>query len=284
MASSPPAVRLARLIQEFDELPRADRQEAHEVHSDNLGSWGRGPQRVKTQSAFEGYEMHVIEAWAVRAEAALIDIFTKSDSRVERFQKTMNEGGWNQINRRNIALRLRGVVEAASRDASDGSGPIARSLTDPAQTVPSAESRRIFLVHGQDEAAKESVARFVTQLGLEPVILHEQTNRGQTIIEKFEEHSNVAFAVILLTPDDVGYLAAKPRQTKPRARQNVVFEFGYFVAKLGRGRVCVLHKGEVEFPSDTSGVVYVRLEADWRIHLAKEMKAAGIQVDLNLVM
>jgi predicted nucleotide-binding protein len=138
-------------------------------------------------------------------------------------------------------------------------------------------------VHGHDDGSKEAVARFLGKLDLAPVILHEQPNRGRTIIEKFVDHSEVAFAVVLFTPDDVGHPAGDASQSKPRARQNVVLELGFFMAALGRARVCVLYKGGVELPSDYSGVLYLEMDAQgsWRFRLAAEIKAAGIDVDLN---
>jgi len=149
--------------------------------------------------------------------------------------------------------------------------------------APLAGTRRVFVVHGHDEAAKEAVARFLSKLDLEPVILHEQPNQGRTIIEKFEGHADVDFAVVLLTPDDIGHPAGSPGDAKPRARQNVVFELGYFVGRLGRSRVCALHKGTVEILSDYDGVIYVSMDdpQGWRLLLAREIKAAGIDVDLN---
>ena len=143
--------------------------------------------------------------------------------------------------------------------------------------------RRIFVVHGQDDGAKEAVARYLAKLELEPVVLHEQPNRGRTIIEKFETYSNVAFAVVLFTPDDIGYPAGKVEEGKPRARQNVVLELGFFMAALGRERVCVLYKSGVEVPSDYSGVLYHQMDeaGAWRFYLAREIKAAGVDVDLN---
>jgi predicted nucleotide-binding protein len=143
----------------------------------------------------------------------------------------------------------------------------------------------VFVVHGRDEAVKESVARFLEKLHLHPIILHEQPNKGRTIIEKFEGHSDVGFAVVLLTPDDVGELASSTGEHPPRARQNVILELGYFLGKLGRARVCVLHMHGLEIPSDILGVLYVPYDADngWRLKLAKELKAAGMPVDLNRV-
>ncbi len=144
---------------------------------------------------------------------------------------------------------------------------------------------RIFVIHGHDESSRETAARFLERLGLEPVILHEQPNKGRTIIEKFEEHAQVGFAVVLLTPDDVGALANDKNNQKPRARQNVIFEFGYFIGKLGRERVCALVKGNVETPSDYDGVIYIQLDGSdgWKLRLIKELKSVGFKVDANQV-
>lgn len=144
-------------------------------------------------------------------------------------------------------------------------------------------SNRVFVVHGHDEEAKQSVARCIERLGLEAVILHEQANQGRTIIEKFENYSDVGFAVVLLTPDDVGSTKANANNLVPRARQNVILELGFFIGKLGRNRVCALHKGNVEIPSDFSGVLYERMDEGgaWRFALGRELRSVGIQVDLN---
>ena len=114
----------------------------------------------------------------------------------------------------------------------------------------------------------------------------EQASQGSTIIEKFETHANVSFAIALLTPDDAGSLDSETAAPRPRARQNVIFELGYFIGRLGRKNVCALTKGEVEIPSDYSGVVYVPLDAGegWKIGLVKELKAAGLSVDANLAL
>lgn len=143
---------------------------------------------------------------------------------------------------------------------------------------------RVFLVHGHDDAALHSCARFLEKLELPITILREQPNRGRTIIEKFLEYSDVGFAVVLLTGDDRGGVAdASYEDQKPRARQNVVLELGFFLGKLGRDRVCVLYQDGVEIPSDYSGVLFVPLDVRqaWRLELAKEMKAVGLPIDLN---
>lgn len=115
------------------------------------------------------------------------------------------------------------------------------------------------------------------------MVLREQPNQGRTVIEKFEDYSDVGFAVILLTPDDLGGKSAS--ELLPRARQNVIFELGYFLAKLGRDRVCALHVPTLEIPSDYP-VLYVPFDdqGGWKIELAKEMKAAELNIDMNLAL
>lgn len=145
-------------------------------------------------------------------------------------------------------------------------------------------SKKIFIVHGHDEGARESVARFLEKIGFEPIILHEQANRGRTVIEKVEAHGDVGFAVVLLTPDDEG--CVKGGSIEPRARQNVLLELGYFIGRLGRDHVCALKRGELEIPSDFAGVVWELMDSSggWKQALARELKAAGHTLDWNLVM
>ena len=166
--------------------------------------------------------------------------------------------------------------------------PVSSSLSSPEnKTGESVElGSDVFVVHGHDHDASDTVARFIERLGLKPIILREQPNRGRTIIEKFEDYSNVGFAVVLMTPDDLGALASERERLKPRARQNVVFELGFFIGKLGRERVCVLYEQDVEIPSDYDGVVYVPKDerGAWKQDLAKELNAAGIPVDMNKMM
>lgn len=151
-------------------------------------------------------------------------------------------------------------------------------LNRNASTAASEMSSKIFIVHGR-AGLEQAVARFVTQIGLEPIILHEQANQGRTIIEKFEAHSDVGFAVVLLTPDDVG--SARGGKQQPRARQNVILELGYFIGRLGRDRVCALLQGEIELPSDILGVVWATLDEHgaWKLNLAKELEAAKYNFD-----
>jgi predicted nucleotide-binding protein len=130
-----------------------------------------------------------------------------------------------------------------------------------------------------------SLEVFLREIGIEPVVLHRQADEGLTIIEKFERHSDVGFAFILATPDDVAFLQADFKDNgvsadiEHRARQNVIFEWGYFVAKLGRGRTCCIYKEGVTLPSDLSGLIYKQVEDNVEergYEIIKELKAAGL--------
>jgi predicted nucleotide-binding protein len=149
------------------------------------------------------------------------------------------------------------------------------------------ESNQIFIVHGHDEEMKQAVARTLGKLDLEPIILHEQENIGKTIIEKFESCSeNVSFAIILLSPDDLGYKKDQLSGSAMfRARQNVILELGYFMGKLGRRNVVALHRNETnfEFPSDILGILHITFDPynGWKLALAKELVASDYDIDFK---
>lgn len=190
--------------------------------------------------------------------------------------KGFKDGIGNQITELESILERLELIPEAGISTESVATPISKT-----------NSNSVFIVHGHDEVAKTSVARFIEKLGLEAIILHEQPNKGQTIIEKFESNAaNVGFAVVLLTPDDVGVPKDTPSNVNARARQNVILELGYFCGALGRNNVCVLYKEEVEIPSDYLGVVYTPLDSTdgWHLKLAKEMKEAGLDIDLNKAM
>jgi predicted nucleotide-binding protein len=162
--------------------------------------------------------------------------------------------------------------------------------TTPSPMQSSAKrDNKIFIVHGHDDALKLTVARTIEKLGFEPIILHEKPNMGRTIIEKFTDYANVGFAIILLSPDDIAYSKDEKHENAYfRARQNVVFEMGYFIGVLGRKSVFVLYKKEPKFeiPSDYSGVLYTSFDStdNWKIDLVKELKASGYIVDANKII
>lgn len=188
--------------------------------------------------------------------------------------------------RRNIgnAIALLAQAQLAlMEDLADLEVEPAPSLPAISEPVSQELSRRVFVVHGHDEGARETVARFLMQLGFDPIILHEQANRGGTVMEKIETHGDVGFAVVLLTPDDQG--CAKGGTPEPRARQNVLLELGYFLGRLGRGKVCALKRGTVEIPSDFAGVVWESMDSNgWKQALGRELEAAGHEIDWNKVM
>ena len=147
-------------------------------------------------------------------------------------------------------------------------------------------SNKIFIVHGHDEEMKQAVARTVEKIDLKPIILHEQSNKGRTIIEKFEDYSDVNFAIVLLSPDDIAYPKDKPPEDKEfRARQNVIFELGFFVGKLGRKHVFILYREEhnFKFPSDYLGICYTPYDnsGQWRFDLIGELKSCKYNIDAN---
>jgi len=164
---------------------------------------------------------------------------------------------------------------------------IIKSLT-PSHSIHnrSGTMNEVFIVHGHHESAKQKTARFIEKLGFKPIILHEQASSGKTIIEKIEEYSNVGFGIVVYTPCDVGSKQSDSTKLKPRARQNVVFEHGYLIGKIGRSNVCALVKGDIETPNDISGVVYVNMDDDdaWHLKMAKELRNSGYEVDMNKVI
>ena len=195
-------------------------------------------------------------------------------------------------------------LEAARRSTVDGEGAIAMNIADRTRQLPKSDGSRgklstwsaahqdlssdrsIFLVHGHNNAALNEVARYLEKLRQHVIILREQPDINRTIMEKFEACADVDFAVVLLTGDDRGGEAQSEGSTKLRPRQNVVFELGYFIGRLGRNRVCALYESGVELPSDYSGVLYHELDSrgSWRLELARELKAAGLSIDMNLAL
>jgi predicted nucleotide-binding protein len=178
---------------------------------------------------------------------------------------------------------LRQAVRWLRDEISDSAEEVAPVAADE-RPIP-VLTRKVFIVHGHDDGVREAVARYVERIGFEAVILREQANQGRTIIEKIEAHSEVGFAVVLLTPDDTGCKAGEI--ARPRPRQNVLMELGYFIGRLGRANVCALAtSGDMELPTDFAGVVWEPFDAagGWKQSLARELDAAGFEIDWNKVM
>jgi len=158
----------------------------------------------------------------------------------------------------------------------------ATSRKHPTNQAVSRNKRKVFIVHGRNNEIKQEVSRFIERQGIETIVLHEQASAGMTIIEKIEHYSNDAdFALVLYTACDLGRGAHETKvPARSRARQNVVFEHGYLMAKLGRENVCALVQGDIETPNDISGVVYVALDhfGAWKSEVLKELNACGYDV------
>lgn len=176
--------------------------------------------------------------------------------------------------------KILGNLKAASKFAKD---PSMKSQKDAKKSKKTNSNKKVFIIHGHDGIAKLTVARFIEQLEFTPIILHEQPNKGRTLIEKVLDHSeDVNFAIALLTADDIGH-SKKSRKKENRARQNVIFELGLFIGTLGRQKVIALRKREVKPPSDYDGVVYIPFDDTdgWKIKLANELKEVFKFIDLN---
>jgi predicted nucleotide-binding protein len=173
------------------------------------------------------------------------------------------------------------AVDALTENASESNGVMVQQETNLSKK--SFDSKKVFVVHGHNQTVKQTVARTLENLGLTPIILAEQPDKGRTVIEKFESEGNdVGFAVVLLTADDKGR-KNKARKMQSRARQNVVFEMGYFMALLRRERVMLLLQEGVEEPSDLKGIIYTALDKDgmWKYRLVKELQEQGYNVSTD---
>lgn len=186
---------------------------------------------------------------------------------------------WNEGKKelKNIIITMKRELELDDNDV------IATSI----HSVKENKTQDIFIVHGHDEAMKFEVARVLEKLDYHPVILHEQPDRGRNVLTKLiEESDNCGFAIVLLSPDDYGYSKEENETCKKlRARQNVILELGYFIGKLQSNRVVALYKdaSNFEIPSDFVGTLYKKYDSNgsWKLELAKELKAAGFEIDMN---
>lgn len=178
------------------------------------------------------------------------------------------------------------ITDVTKEFLDEGRKKDTTNIDKPTNTKRKQDKNKVFIVHGRDNEAKQEVARFIEKIGLEPIILHEQSSGGMTIIEKIEKYTDVGFGIVLYTPCDKGYEKDSADTIKSRARQNVVFEHGFLIAKLGRNNVCALVKDDIEKPNDISGIVYISFDSNggWKVPLAKEMKSSGYEIDFNLFM
>lgn len=224
------------------------------------------------------------KAWYTKAERFLIKKFGKTSLEYEKLSKTsfapmfFYEDTKPEVFIRyckNGLLSCRAIFGTYLDDIADEEAPAPINSAVPQNL----NMDKVFIVHGHDGELKHAVARLIEKQGLSAIILSEQVNKGKTIIEKFEENSDVGGAICLFTADDFGRAKASSLE-QPRARQNVVFEAGFFMGKLGRNRVVIIAESGVELPSDMQGIVYYN-ESNWEIDVLKELREMGYAVDLN---
>ena len=268
--------RIAQVEQLIDEATRFDARNFSFPDEDGSLTYG-GPDRPEWLT-WKTRVLNLVQATAAEGSPAValaksgVGIPTKGNYRDE-FERV-----------RGVLLKALELLKSALADDSFGE---LREMH--AQSKSPSLSNRVFVVHGHDESLKNEVERFLHEVGLQPVVLHRQPDQGQTVIEKFEQHGDVGYAIVLLTPDDVAYsvsqreLPEAQRTIELRARPNVLFEFGYFVGRLGRPRVCCLYKGSVTIPSDLNGLVYKSVTDSFESQafaLVRELKAAGYSLIL----
>ena len=256
--------RLRRLVNSISELQKL------ESFSPEFEKWKRNTQ-VAIERTFGNRTNHLGDFNAVSYS---LSVFS-SNTPDSRFQEAYVDG------LEHAKSILDSMIEEIEEYWEDDDNQ--EATNDASRDTIQPKTKDVFIVHGRDDGTKEMVARYIEKLGLTPVILHEQPNQGRTVIEKLENNaSRVAFALILLTPDDEGSISGE-KKYKPRARQNVILELGFFMGKIGRNRVCALRKGNIEIPSDYHGVVYIQLEnEEWKLRLVQEFKTAGLEIDANL--
>lgn len=227
-------------------------------------------------------------AWLSQSELILSKVFIREPIYVQKFKDISYSLSCFTLN------TLESEIEEAYKKGLDEVYCLIESYIENVEIFESDDTEnsnanienynKVFIVHGRDNEAKLEVARYLEKLKLNPIILHEQASEGKTIIEKIEEYTDVRYAVVLYTPCDIGALkGSSSEELKDRARQNVVFEHGYIMGKIGRNKVAALVKGNIETPNDISGVVYISMNNNWQIDLAKELRAAGYEIDFNVL-
>ena len=280
MAKPTKAIAIERLQRVWEEIPAL---KGEEYSSPKFRKWQRNT-RIAIANTFGAESAHVKEfediVYIVSIGApVLITPSSTIEAQIDNRQSFLN--GLSRAE--SIIASMIDEVEEYWPDDEEAF----TTLEMPHMDAP-IDTKKVFIVHGHDHGTRDMVARFIQQIELEPIILQEQPNRGLTVIEKFEQHTEVGFAVVLFTPDDIGSAKDDADTPRYRARQNVIFELGYLISHLGRSCVAVLYEGsegDIEIPSDYAGVLYTRIDdgGGWKLALIGEMKSAGLDVDANRV-
>lgn len=238
--------------------------------------------KIECHPAKNGFSISYVSGPLFETWMGEINIFNERYLKQHPTHDSIFSTYFHRKNRTSAYEDMMGHLRALAADTEFFSEEIVQTITNNKGRV---MSNKVFIVHGHDEAAIQEMARTLEKGGYEAVILHEQPDIGLTIIEKIERYTDVDFAVVLYTECDLGRAKNAPEDDmKYRARQNVIFEHGYLIGKLGRSHVCALVKGNIETPGDINGVVYIPMDGygGWKHQLANNMKAAGLPVDLNI--
>lgn len=218
-----------------------------------------------------------------------LDIQTIRDKKQEEWNRKQRESSvpiyWS-YSKEEVSIDDEYTKDITDEILEEAQNSLNTAISELKKEIPIYSNHKVFIVHGRDTLLRTQVENVLRALGLEPIILQEQANIGKTIIEKIEECTDVGFGIVLYTPCDEGRLKSEDGELKPRARQNVVLEHGYLMAKLGRERVCCLVSKNVEFPSDIQGIGYIPANDidQWKYKIAKELKAAGFDIDTNKLL
>jgi len=228
-------------------------------------------------NGYNGRKQPEYLSWRLQVINTIENLGRDSKIFLKEIEKDKNSAYFYETSVANILGILKGALSVAKKRD--------HSIVENLKNTKEVKDNIVFIVHGRNDTILQNIARFLEKIDIKPIILFEQAGKGQTVIEKLENHSNVGYAIVLLTPDDIGKFATEDN-LKPRARQNVILELGYFIGKLRRNFVGVLYDESVELPSDYRGVEYIKLDAEgaWRLKLAKEMKVAGLNIDMNKII
>ena len=236
------------------------------------------------------------KAWQVKAENILTKCYGMESRELYRFRNIIFYPRYAHATQSDeVNLCAGGLKEAkayfevyleeiedncAENVSSDVSG-ISGEAKFVEEKVNSTRKKKVFIVHGHNDALKQEAARIIEKQGIEAVILSEQANQGKTIIEKIEENADVDAAICLFTGDDYGRAkGTEAEENKLRARQNVVFEAGYFMGKLGRKNVIIVADKNLELTSDMQGVVYTDA-GNWKTEVLQGLDKIGYAIDFN---
>jgi hypothetical protein len=190
--------------------------------------------------------------------------------KVRELMKHLDIGKW-ELSRTHWAIKDVNAINVLLTYGFSSGAP----LPIETKNIPIPSNRNVFIVHGHDSLMRNDVKEFLAnELNLVPIILSEVPSNGMTIMEKLERYASQGFAVVLYSPCDIGGKKSDLPLLSFRARQNVVFEHGYLIGKLGRNKVVALKKGDVETPGDMDGVVYIKYEEEgWKEILRKEFSS-----------